>query len=151
MTGSAELEAFVDESIRRSSEHGYRPTAFIGMRSRFGTVGAIDRLVRSGDLKGGFKRLEALGLLEWTVETAVLRFPGEFSREVRAAAEWRLAQARTRERESLRGRGRTNVRLSRPSVHAGRGYAASRNRPTRYRPKTSRSDKFQVEIQSDPR
>ena len=98
MTGSAELEEFVDESIRRSSEHGYRPTAFIGMRSRFGTVGAIDRLVRSGDLKGGFKRLEALGLLEWTVETAVLRFPGEFSREVRAAAEWRLSQARTGER-----------------------------------------------------
>ena len=99
MNGSAGLEEFVDESIHRSSEHGYRPTGFIGMRNRFGTVGAIDRLVRSGDIKGGFKRLEALGLLEWTVEAAVLRFPDEFSREVRAAAEWRLAQAGSGERK----------------------------------------------------
>ena len=98
MNGSAELEEFVDESIRKSSEHGYLPTVFIGMRGRLGTVGAIDRLVRNGDIQGGFKRLEALGLLEWTVETAVLRFPGEFSREVREAAEWRLSQARSGER-----------------------------------------------------
>ena len=97
MDGSSELEAFIDESIRISSEHGYHPSAFIGMRSRHGTVGAIDRLVRNGDIQSGFKRLKALGLLEWTVEEAVLQFPGEFSSEVREASEWRLSQARTGE------------------------------------------------------
>ena len=100
MNGSAGLEAFIDESIRISSEHGYHPSAFIGMRSRHGTVSAIDRLVRSGDIQSGFKRLEALGLLEWTVEEAVLRFPDEFSRGVREAAEWRLSQARTGEQSA---------------------------------------------------
>lgn len=82
MDGSLGLEEFVDESIRKSNKHGYYPSAFMRMRSRHGTVGAIDRLVRSSDIQSGFKRLEALGLLGWTIEEAVLRFPDEFSREV---------------------------------------------------------------------
>jgi hypothetical protein len=95
MSGSPGLEAFIDESLRISRKHGYHPTAFVGMRARHGTVGAISRLVVSGDTgQSGFKRLHQLGLLEWSVEEAVTRFPDEFSREVRQAAEWRLAQAR---------------------------------------------------------
>ena len=94
MATNSELEAFIDESVRISMKNGYHPTAFLEMRSRYGTVGAMDRLMRSGEIQSGFKRLEALGLLEWSVEAGVLRFPDEFSREVRTAAEWRLAQAR---------------------------------------------------------
>ena len=94
MAINSELEAFINESVRISIENGYHPTAFLEMRSRYGTVGAMDRLMQSGEIQSGFKRLEALGLLEWSVEAAVLGFPGEFSRGVREAAEWRLSQAR---------------------------------------------------------
>ena len=93
MDGSSGLEAFIDESIRVSREHGYSPTIFVEMRRQHGTVGAIDRLVRSGDIQSGFKRLQVLGLLKWTIESAVLKFPDEFSAEIREAAEWRLSQA----------------------------------------------------------
>ena len=98
MSASPGLEAFIDESIRVSQEHGYNPTAFVGMRHRHGTVDAISRLVTSGDLQTGFKRMRALGLLKWTLEGAVMQFPDEFPRPVREAAEWRLAQARGRKR-----------------------------------------------------
>ena len=93
MATNSELEAFIDESVRISMKNGYHPTVFLGMRSRYGTVGAMDRLMRSGEIQSGFRRLQALGLLEWTVEAGVLRFHDEFSPEVRAAAEWRLSQA----------------------------------------------------------
>jgi hypothetical protein len=94
MDASAGLEAFIDNGIRVASKHGYHPTVFIGMRQRHGTVGAISRLVVSGDIQSGFRRLQQLGLLEWSIEEAVKRFPDEFSKEVRGAAEWRLSQAR---------------------------------------------------------
>ena len=79
MEGSSGLEAFVDKSIEVSSGHGYSPTIFIEMRRRHGTAGAINLLVQSGDIQSGFKRLKELGLLEWTIESAVLKFPDEFS------------------------------------------------------------------------
>lgn len=93
MDGSPGLEAFIDESIRVSAKHGYHPTAFIGMRHRYQTVGAISRLVVSGDIQSGFKRMQELGLLQWTIEEAVRQFPDEFPKQVRDAAEWRLSQA----------------------------------------------------------
>lgn len=92
MTSPA-LEAFIDETIRLSRENGYHPTAFIGMRRRLGTVKAISQLVAQGDIQSGFRRLRQLGLLNWTIESAVLKFPDEFSGEVLEAAEWRLTQA----------------------------------------------------------
>jgi hypothetical protein len=94
METSLGLEAFIDEGIRLCRENGYPPTVFEGMRKRHRTVGAITRLVVNGDIQSGFRRMKALGLLEWTIEAAVVRFPDEFSKEVRAAAEWRLTQAR---------------------------------------------------------
>ena len=36
-----DLEAFVDEGIRRARERGYHPTAFVQMRERYLTVEAI--------------------------------------------------------------------------------------------------------------
>src|SRR5262245_66401830 len=97
MTGSPDLERFIDESIRVSREHGYHPTAFIGMRQRYGTVGAISRLIVSGGPQRGFMRLKELGLLDWSIEEAIARFPDEFSSEVQQAAVWRrLPRARAR-------------------------------------------------------
>jgi hypothetical protein len=62
------------------------------MRAQHGTVEAIERLVQSGDVQSGFKRLKQLGLLEWTIEAAVMKFPTEFTRNARQCAEWRLQQ-----------------------------------------------------------
>lgn len=88
-----ELEAFIDETIERAVERGYRPTVFQRMRRDHGTLVAIEKLVQSGDIQSGFKRLRELGLLEWSIEAAVLKFPSEFSRAARECAEWRLRQA----------------------------------------------------------
>ena len=88
------LEAFIDETIRVARKHNYHPTAFIEMRHRHGTELAISKLVKSGDVQSGFRRLQKLGLLDHTIETAVLRFPDEFSQETRECAEIRLRMVR---------------------------------------------------------
>lgn len=89
---SQQLEDFIDESIRVSKEHGYNPTVFVSMRHDLGTLPAISKLAVSPDLQSGFRKLRELGLLTWSIEAAVLKFPSEFSADVRAAAEWRLNQ-----------------------------------------------------------
>ena len=89
-----ELDAFIDETIRLAGERGYHPTVFIGMRQAHGTVGAISRLVRTGDIQTGFTQLNALGLLDWTIEAAIERFPDLFDHNDIACAEWRLNQVR---------------------------------------------------------
>jgi hypothetical protein len=93
MMASAELEAFVDETIRVSHAHGYNPTVFVSMRFQLGTIEAIIKLVESPDIQSGFKRLAGLGLLDHTIEAAVLQFPGEFSERTRQCAEFRLGLA----------------------------------------------------------
>ena len=85
------LEAFIDETIKRSAQKGYHPTTFIGMRSRYGTVGAISRLVASGDIQSGFTKLKNLGLLDYTIEAAVMKFPDEFTKSDRECAAFRLS------------------------------------------------------------
>jgi hypothetical protein len=89
---SPALEAFVDELLKRAKERGYNPTIFQGMRRQYGTVQAIERLVQSGDIQSGFTPLKELGLLEWSIESAVVRFPSEFTRNTRECAQWRLQQ-----------------------------------------------------------
>lgn len=89
---SAALEAFIDEAIKLAKQHGYKPIIFQGMRRQYGTLEAIERLVQSGDVQSGFKRLNQLGLLDWTIESAVTKFPTEFTHNARECAEWRLQQ-----------------------------------------------------------
>ncbi len=88
---SLDLESFIDESIRLSRKHGYHPTVFIGMRNRHGTIGAISKLVQSGDMQSGFKRLCDMGLADWTIEAAVLKYAAEFS-----STDWKCAEFRLR-------------------------------------------------------
>jgi hypothetical protein len=88
------LEAFIDETLRLSAKHNYHPTTFVGMRARYGTHAAIFRLVVSGDLQSGFKRLCELGLKEWTIESAILKFPDEFSKEIQECAAFRLGRVK---------------------------------------------------------
>jgi hypothetical protein len=90
-----ELDDFIDEMLGLAGGLGYVPTKFLAMRESLGTQGAIERLVVTGDIQSGFKRLHSLGLLDYTIEAAVVRFPHIFTNaQIRAAAEWRLAQAR---------------------------------------------------------
>jgi hypothetical protein len=92
----ASLEAFVDEGVRRSVAKGYHPTAFLAMRERHSLIEAIRRLVESADMQSGFYRLQQLGLLDWSLEAAVIRFPDSFSRQTREYAGFRLSQAKER-------------------------------------------------------
>lgn len=94
-TATPALEAFIDEMLKLARARGYVPTIFIGMRRQYGTVDAIERLVETGDIQSGFKRLRQLNLLDWTIEAAVLRFPDEFTRNARQCSEWRLNQVRS--------------------------------------------------------
>lgn len=87
---SPELEAFIDESIRLSKERGYYPTRFEQMRRELKTIPAIARLVQNGDIQSGFTRMLGLGLLDWSIESAVIKFPEEFDRDALLCAEWRL-------------------------------------------------------------
>jgi len=89
---SPALEAFIDRTIELAKARGYIPTIFIGMRRQYGTLEAIERLVQTGDIQSGFKRLAQLGLADWTIEAAVTKFTNEFSRHARECAEWRLEQ-----------------------------------------------------------
>ena len=68
----------------------HHPTRFIGMRQRYKTVAAIERLVKTTDEQSGFRKARDLGLLPWSLEQAVLNFPQLFSRETRDYAEFRL-------------------------------------------------------------
>jgi len=90
MTQSDELEAFIEESLQRSSEKGYPATVFRRMRRDHGTVEAIERLVQTGDIQSGFKQLVKLNMREWTIEAAVLRFPGRFTKNAWDCAQFRL-------------------------------------------------------------
>ena len=94
MSGSVELEAFIDESIKRSLEKGYTANVFTNMRHRYGTVETIKRLLTSKDIQIGFKKLAELGLLDFSIEAAVLKFPEEFTHEEQKTAKWRLEQVR---------------------------------------------------------
>ena len=91
---SRELEAFIDEGNRQAAKRGYRPTAFMEMRARYGTIEAITRLVKSGEIKSGLQRMIELDLADWTIDAAVAKFPTCFPPDVREAAQWRLSRAK---------------------------------------------------------
>ncbi len=87
-----ELEAWVDESIRRVRRRGYYPGDFIRMRQRNGGQSreVIERLVKSGEVQSGLRRTVKLGLIDWSLEMAVRKFPELFSPEARQCADFRL-------------------------------------------------------------
>ena len=87
---SQELENFIDLGVKLAKEKGYNPHVFIRMRNQYGTIESISRLVVSGEEQSGFKRLKKLGLLDYSIEAAVLKFPKEFSSQAMECAEFRL-------------------------------------------------------------
>ena len=94
MGSDDELESLINELVRLAAAKHYTPTTFLRMRTRWGTKEAIKRLVISGDIQSGFTRLATLGLVDYSIEAAVMKFPGYFDKDVRAAAQWRLDQVK---------------------------------------------------------
>ena len=93
-SGNTGLEEFVDESIKQSLEKGHTSKTFIDTRHQYGTVEAIKNLVTSKTIHVGLKRLAELGLLNLSMEEAVLKFPEEFTPAEQESARWRLEQVR---------------------------------------------------------
>ena len=96
MSGSAELEKFIEVAIEQSIQIGYTPHVFCRMRRQHGTVEAMKKLVASSEIQCGFKRLKELNRLELSIEAAILKFPDEFTLGEQEAARWRLEQAGAR-------------------------------------------------------
>jgi len=92
-----ELESFIDETIHQAVAKHYMPTTFMQMRTRWGTVEAMRRLVISGDIQSGFTRLVGLGLVDYSIEATILKFPSYFDKDAREAAQWRLNQLKSGE------------------------------------------------------
>ena len=94
MSLEAEFEERLWDSIRRSIALGYNPTRFAEMLKTLGGVGVAQRLVTSGDLQDGIKKIVALGHSELAMESIMLepQFTSLFTEGERAAARWRLDQ-----------------------------------------------------------
>jgi hypothetical protein len=86
------LDEFVDEMIRRARPLGYTPITFMRMRDDHGTAQAIRRLVETSEPQSGFRRLRDIGMKDWTLEAAVLRYPetAEFTQHTAEYAKARL-------------------------------------------------------------
>jgi hypothetical protein len=73
----------------------YDPTAWVAMVRRWGAAEAARRMLISGDIQDGFRRLIAAGRHDLTVEWSALhpRWNRIFSTPHREAARWRTRQA----------------------------------------------------------
>lgn len=87
-----ELENSIDESIRLFGEKGYIPKVFINKR-HYGTVKAIKWVLASEKIQSGFKRIQKIDLLDWSVEAIALKFPEKFTSKELEIAKKRLKQA----------------------------------------------------------
>ncbi len=87
-----QLEVFIDESLSRAKLKKYTPHIFIRNRAENhgSSIEVIERLVKSGDIQTGFKKMKQLGLIDWTVEAAVLKFPDLFTDDARKCADFRI-------------------------------------------------------------
>jgi hypothetical protein len=74
------LDEFVDQGVRVAHDHGYHPTKFLQMRQsgQYTTIALIRHLVETSEPRSGFVRMKELGLQQWTLEAAVLKFQDEF-------------------------------------------------------------------------
>jgi hypothetical protein len=98
---SVGLEYFCDECIRRSKERNFDHSIFEGMRTRHGTVAAIKTLVEMGGKLSGIKKLSELGLLDWSVEATVVKFPEEFTPRTLESAKEQLRRERAESKKTV--------------------------------------------------
>jgi hypothetical protein len=65
------FEARVDAAIREMANIDYVPRAFMKMRDRYGTVAAIQRLLRGDEVQYGFTHLWEHGRLDLSMESII--------------------------------------------------------------------------------
>ena len=93
-----ELEKSFDAKVRAAllecHRIGYHPHDFEGMLANTTAAKLAEKLVISGELQTGFKRLAQMGRLDLSVEAIMLgpEYESLFTSPVRAAARWRLDQ-----------------------------------------------------------
>ena len=90
------FEEDIRVSIRESRKLGYNPARFIQMLQDSDAVSLAKRLVVSGELQDGFKKMKALGRLDLTMENLMLnpKYSELFTKQELAAAKWRLEQVK---------------------------------------------------------
>lgn len=96
MTIENQFSAALRTAIEEAKQLGYHPTRFETMLNDMGAVPLAKKLVISGDLQDGLKKMKQLGRLDLTLEHIMQNEPFHplFSKAELAAADWRLQQAR---------------------------------------------------------
>jgi uncharacterized protein YktB (UPF0637 family) len=95
MTKLDELfEARVRSAVAKCRELGYNPNDFQQMLDSSNAVTLAQKLVTSGNIQSGLKKLSSLGKPELSIESIMLEpeFHPLFSQQILAAARWRLDQ-----------------------------------------------------------
>jgi len=96
MDQKEKFAAEVQAACHESREIGYAPSRFEQMLSDYGAFDTAKRLVISGDLQDGLQKLAALGRLDLSIESIMLRseFSDLFCKTELEAARWRLDQVK---------------------------------------------------------
>jgi hypothetical protein len=94
MSTAAKFNRRLHDSIVQCISLGYRPSDFIEMLDKTEGVTLAKKLVATGAIQSGLKRVKALGRPELAMESIMLEdeFSGLFTDDERAAARWRLQQ-----------------------------------------------------------
>jgi hypothetical protein len=71
------------------------------MRHDHGTEEAVRRLVEADEFQSGLQKLQELGLLDYSLEDAALRFPKRFSKNTLTWAGFKLSLAKKRKLKSI--------------------------------------------------
>lgn len=81
-------------SIDASITLGYNPTRFTDMLNTWGGVGVARRLVASGEIQDGIRKIVSMGHPELSMESIMLepQFAPLFTAGELEAAQWRLDQ-----------------------------------------------------------
>jgi hypothetical protein len=87
------FEAKVRAAVLECCRLGYHPSDFEGMLAVATATRVAEKLVLSGDMQSGFRRLEKMGRLDLTIEALVVdpQFASLFHAATIDAARWRLA------------------------------------------------------------
>ena len=88
----SELAARIQETLAESRELHYYPNRFEQMLAELGAVKLAKKLVVSGELQDGLKKIAKLGRKDLSIEAVILepRFASLFTKDEKQAAEWRL-------------------------------------------------------------
>lgn len=92
-----DFEAKVRDALLECHRLGYHPSDFEGMLANASAAHVAEKLVASGELQTGLKKLAQMGRLDLSVEFIMLepQFESLFKKPLREAAQWRLDQVKS--------------------------------------------------------